>query len=53
MIAVKRLPRVSILVVVLIAVWPLSALTQQSSSPRFSRDDLVFFEEKIRPLLHS
>jgi len=53
MIFMKRLPRVSILVVVLIAVWSLSAPAQQSSPPRFSRDDLVFFEEKIRPLLHS
>ena len=52
MIPKKRLPPVSILVVFLIAVWSLSALAQQPSPPRFSRDDLVFFEEKVRPLLH-
>jgi len=53
MISMKRLPHTLTLAAVLIAVWSLSALAQQPASPRFSRDDLVFFEEKVRPLLHN
>ena len=53
MIPMKRLPLTLTLLSVLFIVWSLSALAQQPALPRFSREDLVFFEEKVRPLLHS
>src|SRR5262245_29188018 len=48
----KRLPHTLVLVAFLVCVESASAVAQQPSLP-FSRDDLVFFEEKVRPLLHS
>src|SRR5262245_42401963 len=48
----RRLPE-QILLFLQLLVWSLPALAQQPVSPRFSREDLVFFEEKVRPLLHS
>jgi Planctomycete cytochrome C len=53
MFSMKRLPFTLTLLPVLCIAWSLSALSQQPASPRISREDLVFFEEKVRPLLHS
>jgi cytochrome c551/c552 len=49
----KRLPCSLTLVALVTAVWCLPALAQQPAPPRFSREDIVFFEEKVRPLLHN
>src|SRR4030095_15746412 len=53
MIPMKRLRLTLIVLSVPLTLWPLAALAQQPASPRFSREDLVFFEGKVRPLLHS
>jgi len=53
MIPMQRLPLTLTLVSVLFSVWSWSALAQQPALPRFSREDIAFFEEKVRPLLHS
>src|SRR5262245_62053402 len=50
MIPMQRLPLRLALVSVLFSVWSSSALAQQPASPRFSREDIAFFEEKVRPL---
>jgi Planctomycete cytochrome C len=52
MISMKRLPPTLALLAAAFALWSLPALAQQPTPPRFSREDLVFFEEKVRPLLH-
>jgi uncharacterized protein DUF1553/uncharacterized protein DUF1549/cytochrome c len=49
----KRLCSPLTLVALFAGICSVSALAQQAKPPSFSRDDLIFFEEKVRPLLHS
>ncbi len=53
MIPMKRLNIAQIVSALLVVIPSLPALAQQPASPRFSREDIVFFEEKVRPLVHS